>query len=152
MAGGPIHSILFVKLQQNKKTPENTTKKSGLSNSPQPCVPRGHKKATQGNSAPFLGKKSAWGRGSGGTQTNTAYLGDEWRREEAYYRNVMHRRARCGTIQKGGSRPVRKLALVPCPLLRGLQSNGPLVTSFALGNRATLLCPVSGCLTPLLKV
>lgn len=25
--------------------------------------------------------------------------------------------------------------------LRGLQSDGPLVTSFALGNRATLLCP-----------
>lgn len=46
------------------------------------------------------------------------------------------------TTQKGGSRPVRKRSTPGnSTALRGLQSDGPLVTSFALGNRATLLCP-----------
>lgn len=43
MAGGPIHSVLFVKLQQNKKTPENKTKKAVSLTALEPCVPRGHK-------------------------------------------------------------------------------------------------------------
>ena len=41
-----------------------------------------------------------------------------------------------GSVQRGSSLPLATL-----PTLRGLQSDGPLVTSFALGNRATLLCP-----------
>ena len=37
-------------------------------------------------------------------------------------------------------------------LVQGASVRQPIGLNFALGNRATLLCPVSGCLAPLLKV
>lgn len=89
---------------------------------------RGHHFQIRNRSGAEGGGEALWA-----TQT---YLGAEVEGEETLRGTVTHGRARGRHNTEGGS--ASEDALYPP---RGLQSSGPLVTRFALGNRATLLRP-----------
>lgn len=113
---------------------------------PRPCPPRGHQLPSRQLTVPFS-DTSVWGGDERqGCRAARAYLGDEVEGEEQTTANVnVQKGAGENTTQKSGSRPVRKRSTPATrPTLRGLQSDGPLVTGFALGNSPSpLLCPCS---------
>lgn len=134
-------STLFQNLKKRKgEEAPHPWKKQSPSNSP-PRLPRSHKNYAENSEHHFQARR--WfGAEDGGRQSEQHKPTLERRRGEETLQETLTYRAQGRTRHRKAVRPVRSSQPRP-----GLQSNGPLVTSFALGTEPPSSAP-AGCRAP----